>query len=46
MESLRRKIKPFVLRRMKYEVLKELPDKIENTYFSIVSYICNIIIQR
>jgi len=34
MEDLRKKIKPFVLRRMKYEVLKELPDKIENTFFA------------
>lgn len=31
---LRSKIKPFILRRMKYEVLSELPDKIENTFYS------------
>ena len=30
-ENLRRKIKPFVMRRMKYEVLSELPERIENT---------------
>ncbi|MBR4173241.1 MAG: SNF2 helicase associated domain-containing protein, partial [Clostridia bacterium] len=30
-EALRRKIKPFVMRRMKYEVLSELPERIENT---------------
>lgn len=29
MQKLRRKIRPFVLRRMKKEVLTELPDKIE-----------------
>lgn len=29
MESLNRRIRPFVLRRMKKDVLKELPDKIE-----------------
>lgn len=34
MDNLRKKIKPFVLRRMKSEVLKELPDKIENTFFA------------
>ncbi len=33
-DALRSKIKPFVLRRMKYEVLSELPDKIENTFFA------------
>lgn len=33
-QTLRNKIKPFVLRRMKYEVLAELPDKIENTFFA------------
>lgn len=33
-DALRSKIKPFILRRMKYDVLKELPDKIENTYFA------------
>ncbi len=32
--ALRSKIKPFILRRMKYEVLSELPDKIENTFFA------------
>jgi SNF2 family DNA or RNA helicase len=32
-EELRRKIYPFVLRRLKKEVLKELPDKIEQTLF-------------
>lgn len=34
MDALRKKIKPFVLRRMKYEVLKELPEKIENTFYA------------
>lgn len=33
-DALRSKIKPFILRRMKYEVLSELPDKIENTFFA------------
>lgn len=33
-DALRKKIKPFILRRMKYEVLTELPDKIENTFFA------------
>lgn len=33
-DSLRRKIKPFVMRRMKYEVLSELPERIENTVFA------------
>ena len=33
-ERLRRKIKPFVMRRMKYEVLSELPERIENTVFA------------
>jgi len=33
-ELLRAKIKPFVLRRMKKDVLNELPDKIENTVYS------------
>ena len=33
-EHLRSKIKPFVMRRMKYEVLSELPDRIENTVFA------------
>lgn len=32
-EELRTKIYPFVLRRLKKEVLKELPDKIEQTLF-------------
>lgn len=32
--ALRGKIKPFILRRMKYDVLSELPDKIENTFFA------------
>lgn len=31
---LRMKIKPFVMRRMKYDVLSELPDKIENVFFA------------
>lgn len=34
MDSLRKKIRPFILRRMKYEVLGELPDKIENTFYA------------
>ena len=34
MTALKGKIKPFILRRMKYEVLAELPDKIENTFFA------------
>jgi SNF2 family DNA or RNA helicase len=33
-ESLRAKIKPFVLRRMKQDVLEELPEKIENTVYA------------
>ncbi len=33
-DALRAKIKPFILRRMKYDVLSELPDKIETTYFA------------
>ena len=33
-KALKGKIKPFILRRMKYEVLAELPDKIENTFFA------------
>ncbi|MDD6215093.1 MAG: DEAD/DEAH box helicase [Firmicutes bacterium] len=32
--QLRSKIKPFILRRMKYDVLSELPEKIENTFFA------------
>ena len=34
LEELRKKISPFVLRRMKTDVLKELPQKIENTVYS------------
>ncbi len=34
LEELRLKIKPFVLRRMKKDVLSELPEKIENTIYS------------
>lgn len=33
-EALKGKIRPFILRRMKFEVLSELPDKIENTFFA------------
>jgi SNF2 family DNA or RNA helicase/predicted nucleic acid-binding Zn finger protein len=33
-ERLRNKIKPFVMRRMKYEVLSELPERIESTVFA------------
>lgn len=33
-ENLRNKIKPFILRRMKKDVLSELPEKIENTIFA------------
>ena len=33
MEELRKKIYPFILRRLKKEVLKDLPDKIEQTLF-------------
>ncbi len=32
--ALKSKIRPFILRRMKFEVLSELPDKIENTFFA------------
>jgi len=32
--ELRNKVKPFILRRMKKDVLTELPDKIENTIFA------------
>lgn len=32
-EELKRKIRPFILRRMKKDVLKELPKKIENTVY-------------
>lgn len=32
--ALRERIKPFMLRRMKYEVLSELPGKIENTFYA------------
>lgn len=31
--GLRRKIYPFMLRRLKKDVLKELPDRIDNTYY-------------
>ena len=34
LSELRGKIKPFILRRMKNDVLAELPEKIENTIFS------------
>lgn len=34
LSKLRKKIKPFVLRRMKKDVLSELPEKIENTIFA------------
>ena len=33
MESLRRKIYPFLLRRLKKEVLTELPDRIDNRFY-------------
>ncbi len=33
-EELKRKIQPFILRRMKKDVLTELPEKIENTVYS------------
>ena len=33
LEDLRQKISPFILRRMKSDVLSELPEKIENTVF-------------
>ena len=33
LEDLRKKIKPFVLRRLKTDVLHELPEKIENTIY-------------
>lgn len=33
LEELRKKIKPFVLRRLKTDVLHELPEKIENTIY-------------
>ncbi|MDD6735380.1 MAG: DEAD/DEAH box helicase [Clostridiales bacterium] len=33
-DALRQRIKPFMLRRMKYDVLSELPGKIENTFFA------------
>jgi len=32
--NLRKKIKPFVMRRMKYDVLSELPEKIENVFYA------------
>lgn len=34
LRQLRRRIKPFILRRMKKDVLSELPDKIENTVYA------------
>lgn len=34
LSELQKKIRPFVLRRMKKDVLSELPDKIENTIYS------------
>lgn len=34
MNELRNRIRPFVMRRMKTEVLSELPEKIENTMFA------------
>ena len=34
LEELRRKVGPFILRRMKADVLEELPEKIENTIYS------------
>lgn len=37
MDDLRRYISPFVLRRMKKEVLKELPEKIENKMSSLMT---------
>ena len=33
-ERLRRMIRPFILRRLKKEVLKELPDKLEEVVYS------------
>lgn len=35
-EELRRRIQPFILRRMKKEVLTELPEKIENTVYAVL----------
>lgn len=32
-EDLKRKIRPFILRRLKQEVLKDLPDKVEQTLY-------------
>lgn len=37
MEELKDKIKPFVLRRMKKDVLSELPEKMENTMYAELS---------
>ncbi|MDY3928345.1 MAG: DEAD/DEAH box helicase [Clostridia bacterium] len=34
LEELRKKVTPFILRRMKADVLEELPEKIENTIYS------------
>ena len=34
LEELRKKVGPFILRRMKADVLEELPEKIENTIYS------------
>lgn len=36
LEGLRRMIGPFVLRRMKTDVLKELPEKLERTVYSVL----------
>lgn len=36
LESLRRMIGPFVLRRLKKDVLKELPEKLERTVYSVL----------
>ena len=33
-DSFRARIKPFMLRRMKNDVLNELPEKIENTMYA------------
>lgn len=34
LDDLRNKVRPFILRRMKKDVLSELPDKIENTVYA------------
>lgn len=34
LEDLKTRVKPFILRRMKNEVLAELPEKIEHTYYA------------